>query len=242
MKIYPAIDIMGGRCVRLYQGRFDSVSLYDSNPVEVARRYAEKGAKFIHVVDLDGARSESSRQLSLIEDIASETKLIIQAGGGIRTESQVSTCLEAGISRVVVGSLAILEPDSFRALLKKFGGEAITLAVDIRWNSRGEAVPATAGWRDEGVRALWNVLDDYRDTGLKHVLCTDITRDGTMGGPNVNLYERMRERYPQFKIQASGGIGKLSDLKELNHVGAAAAIVGKALYEGRFTLEEALKC
>jgi phosphoribosylformimino-5-aminoimidazole carboxamide ribotide isomerase len=242
MKIYPAIDIMGGRCVRLYQGKFDSVSLYDTNPVEVAKRYAEAGAQFLHVVDLDGARAEKSRQMAIFEQIGEETKLKVQAGGGIRSQEQVTTCLKGGISRVVVGSLAILNPEAFRDLLKKFGSDAITLAVDIRWNSRGEPVPATAGWRDEGSRALWNVLDDFSDTGLRHILCTDITRDGTLDGPNVTLYEKLRERYPQFKIQASGGIGKLADLKDLQVVGVAAAIVGKALYEKRFTIEEALKC
>lgn len=240
MKLYPAIDLLNGRCVRLYKGNFDEVSVY-GDPVATASQYEVDGAAAIHIVDLDGAREEKTAQLPLFYSISKAVSIPIQAGGGMRSAEQIGRCLDNGVSRVVVGSLAAKEPKIFRAILQEFGAEAIILAADVRWDGDVPKI-ATTGWKQESSLSLWEMLDFYSDTQLKHVLCTDIGRDGTLSGPNFELYASLASRYPKLQIQASGGIGTVEDLTKLRYTGVDGVVIGKALYEKKFTLPEALRC
>ncbi len=240
MKIYPAIDLIDGQSVRLEQGRFDSSTVYSQDPASIARRYAEEGATYLHVVDLDGAKAREVRQSDLILDIAAQSGLKVQTGGGIRTSQQISTLLEGGVDRVIVGSLAVREPEAVRGFLSEYGGERITLAQDERLNEQGTPMTATEGWLDGGNATLWDVMDFYKGCDLQTLLCTDIGRDGMFTGPNLPLYEQILTRYPNVELMASGGIASVDDLAQVKTIGCGAVIIGKALSEGRFTLKEAL--
>ncbi len=240
MNIYPAIDLKSGECVRLYRGSFDQMVSYEKDPIQVAKTFAQQGATFLHVVDLDGAKEGESRHLDLILQMAAETDLQIQIGGGIRTKDQVEHYLNNGIARVILGSVAISEPDLVREWLEELGSDRIVLALDIRMTKKKEPQLATEGWLTNSKKSLWQLLDRYKDSPLKHVLCTDIDRDGTLEGPNINLYQQCREHYPMFNFQASGGISGLNDLRELKAIPVAGAIIGKAIYEKKFSLSDAL--
>jgi phosphoribosylformimino-5-aminoimidazole carboxamide ribotide isomerase len=232
--VYPAMDLMRGRCVRLAQGRFDQRTQYDDDPAEALARFAAAGAQWAHVVDLDGARSGAPRQHDLIAALAAGAPLKVQAAGGFREAAQVARMLDAGVGRVVIGSLAVLEPGRARALIDRFGADRITLALDVSI-VRGEPLVATAGWTESSERTLWEVAEDFPEA--RHLLVTDISRDGMLSGPNFALLDEAVERLPHLDIQASGGISSLDDLKRLK---TAGAIVGKALWEGRIVLEEAI--
>jgi phosphoribosylformimino-5-aminoimidazole carboxamide ribotide isomerase len=241
MKLFPAIDLIGGRCVRLLQGRFEDATIYSDLPVEVARTFRASGSRFLHIVDLDGAKNEGAAQTELIARIARESKLEVQVGGGIRSEAHVARLLEAGVSRVVLGSLAVSEPARAEAIIQRFGAKVFTIALDFRQNEAGVPVPLVKGWQAaEGATDLFALVERYAALGVKRFLCTDVARDGMLTGPNFAFYANFIRRFPGLEIQASGGIQGLEDLRELAHLGADATIVGKALYEKRFTLEEAL--
>ncbi len=240
MILYPAIDLRQGRCVRLTEGRFDRETSYDADPVAVARRFAAAGATHLHVVDLDGAETQAARQSALIRAIAQNVRLVVQAGGGLRTEDQVAELLDAGVARAVVGSVAVRDPALTSRLFDRFDPERIALALDVRI-VEGEPRVEAAGWRAGAGPPLPEVLDRYEGRA-RFVLCTDIGRDGTLAGPNVSLYRRMRERYPHIQWIASGGVGSLVDLRELADAGVYGAVVGKALYENRFSIGEAMAC
>lgn len=239
MLIYPAIDLHQGRCVRLYQGDFQQVQVYGSNPLALALAYAARGAKFLHVVDLDGARDGNCQHMKLIARIKQESGLLIQSGGGVRNEKQVVNLIANGIARVVIGSLAVTDPDQVKVWLNTFGADRISLAIDVRFKN-GVPLVAIAGWQEDSAQTLWDVLAQYRNTALKHILCTDISCDGTMQGPNLQLYREIKARYPDLSIQASGGIASLAHLRELAIIGLGGAVVGKALMEKMFTLERAI--
>ena len=240
MIVFPAIDLRHGRCVRLTQGRFDAEQVYRDDPLSIARRFEMAGATHLHVVDLDGAKSESAEQTTLIVRLAQSTRLKVQAGGGIRRADQVERLLGAGVARVVIGSLAVREPNATLELLARFGGDPIVLALDVRIAAGGDAFVETAGWRGGSDLTIGAAIDRYVDRGLRTILCTDISRDGTLLGPNVELYRSLRSRYPGVELLASGGIGTLADVSAVLSIGATGVIIGKALYEKRFTLEEAL--
>jgi len=241
VKLYPAIDLLGGQCVRLLEGKYDQVTVYDTNPFSAARKLREAGAEWIHMVDLDGARAGSPVQSDLIRDLQSECGVHVQAGGGIRNKASASRLLEGGIDRVVIGSLAMKDPAATNELLKDFGPERLTLALDIRFV---EGVPCltSQGWEVTEKKELWATVEDYRTSGFRHFLCTDVSKDGTMKGPNVSLYQEFVRRFPDLQMQASGGVGTLDDVRRLKQLNVAGIIVGKALYEGKFTLAEALAC
>jgi len=241
MIVYPAIDLRHGRCVRLAQGDFDRQTRYPGEPLEVARAYAASGATWLHTVDLDGARAGETAQGALIAELARDSGLRVQAGGGVRTRAHVAGLLDAGVARVVVGSLCVRDPALVAGWLREYGAGHITLALDVRLEGAVAAL-ATDGWRRGGQGDLWDALAWFTDRGARHVLVTDIGRDGMLSGPNVGLYRDMARRFPGLAIQASGGVAGLDDLAALGKAGAAGVIVGKALYEGRFTLEEALTC
>lgn len=239
MMLFPAIDLRQGRCVRLSQGRFDKATVYSDDPVEVARGFAAAGARWLHLVDLDGAKAEQAAQTELMLRIAKSAPLKVQAGGGLRTAEQIQRLLDGGIARVVVGSLAVRNPTLTRELLQRFGADRVVLALDVRVE-QGVARVDTAGWQGGATMPLNQLLTSYADTALRTILCTDISRDGMLQGPNVELYRSLRADFPALELLASGGVGQLADLDALASLQVAGAIVGKALYEGRFTLAQAL--
>ncbi len=236
MLIYPAMDLMGGGAVRLAQGDFDARTDYAADPLDALAAFAAAGATWAHVVDLDGARAGAPRQHSLLARLAGAAPLQLQVAGGFRTAEQVRAMLDAGASRVVIGSLAVKDPALTRDLLAEFGAERITLALDVRLDA-GVPRVATHGWTAGSGETLWEVAVRYE---FRHLLLTDIGRDGMLAGPNVALVAEAVERLPNIAVQASGGVASLADLAGLATAGAAGAIVGKALWEARFTLAEAI--
>lgn len=239
MKIIPAIDLQNGNCVRLYQGQFNQSQTYSDNPIEMAKQFAKEGARELHIVDLDGARDGVPSQKELISTIKSESGLSIQTGGGIRDREQIKALFEADIDRVVIGSLAVSKPISVKQWLTEFGPDRIILALDVRCSKNSPPMVATEGWQQSTALSLWDLLDLYSDTPLRHVLCTDISRDGTLQGPNIELYQRCQEIVPSIAFQASGGLSQLSELGLLAANQLSAVIIGKAFYEKRFTYQEA---
>jgi phosphoribosylformimino-5-aminoimidazole carboxamide ribotide isomerase len=238
--LYPAIDVREGRVVRLQQGDYARETRYADDPLELASRYAGQGAEWLHLVDLDAARDGTYAQGDLLARIKTATSLKVQTGGGIRDEAGVDALFAAGADRVVVGSLAIREPDRVKGWLGRYGVERITLALDASRDPDGEWRLPSHGWtRDSGV-GLFALLDGYVDVGARHVLCTDIARDGMLAGPALELYGEMLARAPQLRLQASGGIRDVADIRAAAAVGCAGVVMGKALLDARFTLAEAL--
>jgi phosphoribosylformimino-5-aminoimidazole carboxamide ribotide isomerase len=234
MILYPAMDLMGGRVVRLAQGRFEEATTYPADPAEALARFAEAGAQWAHVVDLDGARARQPVQHELIESLARGGALSLQVAGGFRTRDQLARMFDSGVGRIVIGSLAVDRPDAVRDLLLEFGADRITLSLDVRLID-GLPVVATAGWTRDSGQSLWDVAALYPEA--RHLLLTDIGRDGMLAGPTFELLEEAGRRFPGLAIQASGGVSSLDDLRRLR---TAGAIVGKALWEGRIDLAEAL--
>jgi phosphoribosylformimino-5-aminoimidazole carboxamide ribotide isomerase len=235
MILYPAMDLMGGRVVRLAQGRFEDATTYPADPAGALAGFAEAGAQWAHVVDLDGARAGEPVQHDLIAEIARAAALNLQVAGGFRTRDQIARMFDAGVGRVVIGSLAVKQPELVRAFLQEFGGDRITLSLDVRLVD-GTPFVATVGWTEDSGMSLWDVADLYPEA--RHLLITDIGRDGMLAGPNFELLEEAGRRLPHLSIQASGGVSSLDDLRRLRTDGA---IVGKALWEGRVDLAEAIR-
>ena len=235
MILLPAIDLIGGRCVRLAQGDFARETSYSDNPAAALADFAAGGASEAHLVDLDGARAGAPRQHDLFATLAATTPLKLQVAGGFRTAGQVATVLDAGVHRVVIGSLALTDASAFSAMLDTFGPDRLTLALDVRIED-GEAMVATHGWATGSGRTLADVLGQFPT--VRHLLVTDIARDGMLSGPNIALMTTILAAFPQVELQASGGVATLADLPALAATGAKRAIVGKAIWEGRFTVAE----
>ncbi len=240
MIVYPAIDLRDGVCVRLMHGRFDAVTRYDDAPAARLAAFAAGGATWAHIVDLDGAEAGHAVQHALIGDLAAAIDIRIQSGGGVRSADDVQRLLDAGVRRVVVGSLAVSDPDAVSGWLARFGPDRITLAIDVKADG-DRYVPALKGWTEAADVDLWAALDRYPPGSAKHLLVTDVGRDGALTGPNLDLLAEIHQRRPDLWLQASGGVADLSDLTGARSVGASGAIVGRALYEGRFTVEQALE-
>lgn len=240
--IIPAIDLIDGAVVRLYQGDYDKKTEYQLDPVDVVHRYADDGATWLHIVDLTGAKDTSKRQLELIRTMVNTKRMQFQAGGGIRSEDDVTQLLSAGVSRVVIGSLAVKEPELVKHWITKYGSDAIVLALDVNIDDDGNKLIATHGWQQSSGVALEDLLNDFAEVGVKHVLCTDISRDGTLQGANVELYQQMQQQFPGIAWQASGGIGGLQDIQALRPANVEGVILGRALLEGKFTVKEAITC
>lgn len=238
MKIIPAIDLKDGKCVRLYKGDFGKTTEYSNEPVEVARRFSALDVENLHIVDLDGARSGEQQNRSIVQAIAAETGLEIQLGGGIRDRSTVAEWLKNGVSRCVIGSMAVTSVAEVRGWLEEFGPDRIVLALDVKIDPEGTPVLTTHGWTQQAGLSLWQCLDGYRQDGIIHILCTDVSRDGAMTGPNADLYVEILERYPDVQLQASGGIRNIDDLLELRARAVPAAISGRALLDGAITASE----
>ena len=237
MIIYPAIDLIGGAVVRLHKGDFDLLTQYGTDPVAVAKTYADAGATWLHLVDLDGAKNPQNRQIDLIANIINSTGLLVQTGGGIRSADDVAALLDAGAARVVIGSLAVRAPDVVKQLMHDHGPEKICLAADVISLNDAFYI-AVSGWQEASDLSLFDFLNIYEMVGLKHVLCTDIDRDGTLQGFNRSLYTKIKKEFSHLQLQASGGASRLEDLKNLD---ADGVIIGKALYEGRFSVAKALE-
>lgn len=238
----PAIDLINGEVVRLYQGDYSQKTNYDYTAKERQDLYAKAGATVMHFVDLDGAKDSSKRQLPLLKTLINHDTMIIQVGGGVRNRQDVEDLLNLGVDRVVIGSLAIKEPQTVNEWLLEFGGEKIVLALDVKIDQQGNKTLPTHGWIEDSGETLESLLSHYLDAGLKHVLCTDISKDGTLSGSNVDLYKQVCKEYPSIKWQASGGIGSLEDIQALRNTGVDGVILGRSLLEGKFTLEEAIAC
>lgn len=238
MKLLPAIDLIGGRCVRLRQGDFAQGTDYGAGPAEALARFADQGAEEAHLVDLDGARAREPRQHELLARLARASTLRLQVAGGVRSADQVRRLLDAGVGRVVIGSLALAEPERFAGLLEEFGTERLTLALDVRLDEDGEPRVKTHGWLEDSGHSLAAVLGRF--PAVRHLLVTDIARDGMLSGPNLSLTRAVLKQFPGIALQASGGVAALSDLHALREAGAARAIVGKAIWEGRFGIREGI--
>ena len=240
--IFPAIDLMDGGCVRLYKGDFNQRTDYAASPLEVAKAYAKAGAEWMHIVDLDGAKHGKTEQAELIMQIAQESGLRVQTGGGLRELSQIQRLINGGVERAVIGSLAVTNPQMVKFWISEVGQDKICVALDVNIGEDGEPYPATRGWTEAGERTLWDVLDNYMGSGLKTILVTDIGRDGVLGGANDELYKKIMENYPSLNLITSGGVGTLGHVKKLKKLKPYGIIIGKALYEEKFTLEEAIEC
>ena len=244
MVIFPAIDLLDRRCVRLKQGRFDEASVYSDDPAAMALSFVQAGAEWVHVVDLSAARDPALSQVGVIAEairsVRGSSALRFQVGGGLRSRVQAERMLEAGAARVVIGSAAVSDPEMVASLLNDFGPDAVTVALDVRVDDAGQACVATHGWREQTGVSVAEALAPLLHAGLRHVLCTDIARDGMMTGPNVNLYRSLLKEFPTLSIQASGGVSGLDDLLVLREAGLPSAIVGKAIYEGAIDLKDAV--
>lgn len=238
MLLIPAIDLLGGRCVRLYQGDFAAATHYDLEPDTLFRRYHALGASWVHVVDLDGAKDGTSVNRAVILALAAQHGLALQVGGGVRSVDTVEDLLERGVQRLVIGSAAVEHPQEVLGWLARFGPERICLAFDVRQDEEGIPRVRTHGWKRGSVLSLWQALEPFRGRGLRHVLCTDIEQDGALTGPNVALYRQAMRSCPELAWQASGGVRDASDLHALVETGVAAAISGRALLDERMSAEE----
>lgn len=233
MLLIPSIDLRGGRCVRLLRGDFAAETRYDLEPHELLGRYRALGARWLHIVDLDGARDGQLANRSLLLTLASQRAVNLQVGGGVRSLAVVDDLLRNGIDRVVVGSAAVEEPAAVAEWIAKYGPDKVCLAFDVRLDAGGTPRVQTRGWTQATSLSLWDAVDGFAAVGLLHVLCTDVQRDGALEGPSMSLYAEALRRHPGVQWQASGGVRDASDLAALRKLGVAAAISGKALLEER---------
>lgn len=233
MRLIPSLDLRGGLCVRLLRGDFGAESRYEIDPKQLVARYRSLGARLMHLVDLDGARDGALGNRALLGELAGSAGMALQVGGGIRSRATVEDLLGAGVDRVIVGSAAIETADEVVDWIRAFGGERVGLALDVRLDDMGVPRVQTRGWTQATAMSLWDALERYTDVGLRHVLCTDIARDGALEGPNLALYSECVRRHPSLAWQASGGVRDATDLEALVATGVAGAVSGKALLEGR---------
>jgi phosphoribosylformimino-5-aminoimidazole carboxamide ribotide isomerase len=237
VRLIPAIDLKGGRCVRLLKGDFSQETRYAADPLALRDEYARVGADWLHVVDLDGAQAGEAGNREIIAELARVSRPALQVGGGLRSRAAIETAFDAGVARVVIGSAAVSQPNAVQAWIKDFGAERVMLALDVRFD-KGVPKVAISGWQEQSARSLWDITEDYLAYGLRHVLCTDIDRDGALTGPNLELYAEAALRFPSIEWQASGGVRDVLDLAALSATGVSAAVSGKALLEQRLRPEE----
>lgn len=236
MRIYPAIDLYAGKAVRLYQGDYDKMTVYDENPAALARRFRECGAEALHLVDLEGARSGETPNIGVIREIVRNSGLFCEAGGGIRDFSVIEAYLLAGVSRVILGTAAVTEKNFVSEAVRRYSAEKIAVGVDIK-----EGFAAIRGWTEKSDLPYSDYLSRLETDGVTHVICTDISRDGAMRGVNSALYREIRKDHPALSVIASGGVSSLDDIRTLVKVGVAGAIVGKAYYMEALDIREAVE-
>lgn len=233
MRIIPAIDIIDGKCVRLSQGDYAQKTVYNENPLEVAKQFEDAGLRHLHLVDLDGAKARKVVNWKVLEAIITNTGLKVDFGGGLRTTEDVRKVLECGAAQITAGSIAVSDRDTVLQWLTEFGAERIILGADAK-----DGRIATHGWLDDSGLDVLSFIDDYHRSGIRYVVCTDIAKDGMLQGPSTELYQRILAANKHVNLIASGGVSSIQDLRELKSAGLEAAIVGKAIYEGRITLKE----
>ncbi len=233
MEIIPAIDIIDGKCVRLTQGDYAKKTIYSENPLEIAKQFEDIGIKRLHLVDLDGARKGSVVNLAVLEKIASATELIIDFGGGIKTEETLTSVFNAGATLAVIGSAAVKQPETFYNWVQKYGAGKFFVGADVK----NEKI-AVHGWLEETDISVFDFIADNIKQGVKNIFCTDIAKDGMLQGPAIDLYKKIMEKTPEINLIASGGVSSIKDLETLKNNGCFGAIVGKAIYEGKISLNE----
>ena len=231
IKIIPAIDVVNGKCVRLSQGDYARSKVYSDSPLDVAKRFEDSGADMLHLVDLDGAKSDAPVNLKVLESIASRTSLKVEFGGGIKSSEAVSSAFSAGAFRLICGSVACSRPELFISWLGKYGGDRLVLGADIR-----DGLVAVKGWKEKSGATVQDLLEKFIPEGLRTTIVTDISRDGMLGGPAVGLYRTLLGEFPDVEVIASGGVGSMADIEALDAAGVPAVVVGKAIYEGKITL------
>ena len=233
IELIPAIDIIDGKCVRLSQGDYDTKKVYNENPLEVAKEFEANGVRRLHVVDLDGAKSSHVVNYKVLDAIAGHTSLIIDFGGGIKSDEDLVIAFENGAQMVTLGSVAVKQPELFKKWLKQYGAEKIILGADVKDNRI-----SVSGWLEEGEQKLMDFIAHHTKNGIHNVLCTDISRDGMLQGPAIDLYKDIMAHYPTLHLIASGGVSCINDIERLNEAGIPAVVFGKAIYEGRINLKE----
>lgn len=233
IELIPAIDIIDGKCVRLTKGDYNNKKIYNENPVTVAQDFEKQGFRRLHIVDLDGAKSNHIVNVDVLRRITSETNLIVDFGGGIKTDNDIELAFENGASMVTIGSIAVTQPKLFVSWIDKYGPERIILGADVR-NSK----ISINGWKEDSTEELLPFLKYYIDKGINKVLCTDISKDGMLQGTAIELYKNVMKEYPSLQLIASGGVSCLSDIIELEKNGIPAVVFGKAIYEGKINLNE----
>jgi phosphoribosylformimino-5-aminoimidazole carboxamide ribotide isomerase len=233
IELIPAIDIIDGQCVRLTKGDYDQKTVYRDSPAEVAKEFEQKGFKRLHVVDLDGAKSKHIVNDEVLHRITTETNLTVDFGGGIKTDEDIEKAFSAGAAMVTVGSIAVTQPELFIGWLEKYGADRMILGADVR---NGKI--SINGWKEDSAEDLLPFLRKYIDAGVKTVLCTEISKDGTLQGPAIELYKEVMAAYPTLHLIASGGVSSIDDIKALDRAGIPAVVFGKAIYEGKINLNE----
>jgi len=233
IELIPAIDIINGKCVRLTKGDYSQKTVYRDSPTDVAKEFEDLGFRRLHVVDLDGAKSKHIVNIAALRGITENTKLTVDFGGGIKTDHDLQQAFEAGASMVTVGSVAVTYPELFAEWLGKYGADRIILGADVR---NGNI--SINGWKEDSDKALLPFLAQYVDMGVKNVLCTEISKDGTLSGPALELYSELMKAYPTLHLIASGGVSSLDDIQALNDAGTPAVVFGKAIYEGKINMKE----
>ena len=232
IELIPAIDIINGQCVRLTKGDYDQKTVY-GKPLDMALEFERIGFERLHVVDLDGAKSKHIVNDGVLKEITSQTRLTVDCGGGIKTDEDLEKAFASGAAMVTVGSIAVTEPERFMGWLEKYGAEKMILGADVR---HGKI--SINGWKEDSAEDLLPFLKKYIDAGVKNVLCTEISKDGTLAGPAIDLYQRMMEVYPELHLIASGGVSSIADIEALDAAGIPAVVFGKAIYEGKIDLKE----
>lgn len=233
MEIIPAIDIIDGKCVRLTEGDYAQKTIYNANPLEVAQSFADAGIKRLHLVDLDGAKAGKVINWKVLETIASNTSLIIDFGGGIKTEADLKLVYESGASLATIGSLAVKDPDLFESWIQQYGADKFLLGADVK----GEFI-AIGGWLQVSDQTIIQFIEKYIRKGITRLFCTDISKDGRLEGPSLELYQQITQAFPDLHFIASGGVSSMEDIHALREIGCKGVIVGKAIYEGRIKIEE----
>ncbi len=233
IEIIPAIDLIDGGCVRLSQGDYNQVSRYSTSPLEMAKQFEAVGVERLHIVDLEGAKEAFPKNLKVLEQVCSATNLRVEFGGGIKSTEAIKSVFNAGATYAICGTVAVKEPELFRGWLKEFGGEKIVLGADVK-----DGKVAVSGWEEASKMGVVELIENFREDGLKYLLCTEISKDGMLCGPAFELYKELQERYAQIDVMVSGGVSGMSDIERLNEMELRSVIVGKAIYEGRISLKQ----
>ncbi|MCB0630192.1 MAG: 1-(5-phosphoribosyl)-5-[(5-phosphoribosylamino)methylideneamino]imidazole-4-carboxamide isomerase [Saprospiraceae bacterium] len=233
LTIIPAIDIIDGKCVRLTQGDYDQKKIYNEDPLEVAQQFEDAGLTRLHLVDLDGAKASRIINHKVLEKLAGRTGLLIDFGGGLKSDDDVRIAFESGARQITGGTIAVKKPEVFESWLRQYGGERIILGSDVK-----DGYVAVSGWQEKSQLELFPFLEDYLQKGVQYTICTDVSKDGLLAGSAVQLYRQIREEFPELKLIASGGVTTMDELEKLQEIGCYGAIIGKAIYEQKISLKE----